>query len=605
VSLDRVPPRRPSRKPPPIVLAALLVAVLASAAEARFEWRDVVQRFEIGADGGVVVVDERTLWTTEDFGEAFVCVRLQAGQRLTLLDATGALSPGPDAVGRTQPCAGGTEVVVRQDARVRERRVRFAYRLDGVVAAHDDVVEFYWNVLERDRPVVRGYRLEVIAPGPMAAPYDAYVMRYANPEEPVVTLSEDRSLLRVAFERVPSGDGVEIRWLMDPASFDLPGSGRSALQRLLEDQTRVAGLASRDRLVRTVRGHPAWALLPGAALLWLIVGVVGAYLRVGREPRVDAMRYPFEPPSDLPPAVVWTLLSQQTTASSAGPAWFATIMDLARRGFIRFEGEGKRFVVHFEPERDPEELETFELAVLEYLKGSATTGASGRRDPSSVTLNELTAYGKTHAQRFLATFGRSILAWGEGFFEGPYTTEQSRRKRDRWTIRGLLVTAGGALVAFLTVDTARELAIGVAIASVVMVLVAALALPSWRREIAEERAQWLGFRRTLTDYTRMRDAPPDFFGMWDRYYVYAAALGVAERYLRTLARAAPRAGVDERSLARQGAWLGAARASDMAQVSRSVSQLSNALSSAGASASSGGSSSGGGGGGGGGSSGGR
>ncbi len=604
MSRDR-DPTRPTPRPALTVLAVLLAAVLASTADARFEWRDVVQRFEITADGGVVVIDERTLWTTEDFGDAFVCVRLASGQRLTLLDATGALSPGPAAVGLTQPCAGGTEVVVRQDARVRERRVRFAYRLDGVVEAHDDVVEFYWNVLERDRPVVRGYRLEAIAPGPMAAPYDAYVMRYANPEEPLVTLSADRTLLRVAFDRVPSGDGVEIRWLMDPEPFDMTGSGRSALQRLLEDQTRVAGLESRDRLVLTVRGHWAWALLPGAAVLWLIIGVAGAWVRVGREPRVDTMRYPFEPPSDLPPAVVWTLLSQQANASSAGPAWFATIMDLARRGFIRFEGEGKRFVVHFEPERDPEELEGFERAVLEYLYRSATTGASGRRDPTSVTLSELTAYGRSNAQRFLATFGRSILAWGEGFFGGPYTTDESRRKRDRWTIRGLLVTAGAALVAFLTVGAARELAIGAAIASVVMVLVAAVALPAWRREIAEERAQWLAFRRTLTDFTRMRDAPPDFFGMWDRYYVYAAALGVAERYLRTLARAAPRAGVDERSLARQGAWLGAARASDLAQVSRSVSQLSSALSSAGASASSGGSSSGGGGGGGGGSSGGR
>jgi uncharacterized membrane protein len=98
----------------------------------------------------------------------------------------------------------------------------------------------------------------------------------------------------------------------------------------------------------------------------------------------------------------------------------------------------------------------------------------------------------------------------------------------------------------------------------------------------------------------MKDAPPDFFGLWDRYYVYAAALGVAERYLKTLQRVAPARGFDEGQMARQAAWLGVSNASDLGSMSRSISSLSSALARSGASASSGGSSSGGGGGGGGG-----
>jgi uncharacterized membrane protein len=587
------------------VLTFLVVSLLASAALARFEWRDVVQEVEIRGDGSVVVHDERTLWTDGDFGEAFICVPLATGQRLTLLDATGAVSPGPAAVGATAPCDGGTEVIVRQETRVQERRVRFAYRLDGTVSGHADVVEWYWNVLERFGPPVVGYRLKAVAPGPMAAPYDAYVMRYGNPERPEVTLSPDRRVLRVAFERVPADEGVEVRWLMDPALFEI-ALGERALERLLEDQTRLSGIEERGQLARALRAHPLWGLLPAGALAWLIAGVAGAWHRLGREPRVDVMRYPFEPPSDLPPAVVTTLLNQLTSSSSAGPAFFATIMDLARRGFIRFEGEGRRLVVHLEPDGDVAALEAFERSVLRYLERASTSGPSARRDPRSVTLAELTAYGRTHAQRFLASFTTSIVAWGEGFFGGPYTTAESRAQRDRWTVRAVLVAVACGLLAWLTLDAAMALAIAGIVVSGLMVVIAAVALPAWRPEIAHERAQWIAFRRTLTDYSRMRDAPPDFFAMWDRLYVYAAALGVAQRYLRTLARAAPRAGADGRSLAQQASWLGAARASDLAQVSRSVSQLSSALASAGVSASAGGSSSGGGGGGGaGGSSGGR
>ncbi len=594
----------PARPSVTLALATLLVgaALLAGAAHARFEWRDVVQRVDIEGNGDVVVVDERTLWTDEDFGEAFVCVHHTADQQLTLLAATGAISPGPNAAGRTAPCTGGTEVIVSGEARVQERRVRFAYRLSGTLEAHADVVEWYWNILERDRPVVLGYALEVVAPAPMAEPYDAYVMRYANPEEPRVSLSEDRRLLRVAFDRVPSGDGVEIRWLMDPAAFTLPGSGRPALERLLEDQTMVADLAGRDRALRRIGGHPAWGLLPAAALLWLAVGVFAAWRRVGREPRIDTMRYPFEPPSEVPPAIVTTLLSQGGVGSMTGRAWFATIMDLARRGFLRFEGEGRHFVIHLERGADTTDLEEYERSVVRYVSNAAH---GGKRGSDAVTIAELRSYGTSHAQSFLARFGKAIVAWGEGYFGGAYTTPESRKKRDRWSARALLVAIASGVLAWLTVDVASMLAIGGAVASVVMVLVVAVAMPAWRPEIAKERAEWLGFRRTLTDYTRMKDAPPDFFGLWDRYYVYAAALGVAERFLKTLARAAPAARVDEGSLVTRGAWLGAARASDLRQVSRSVSQLSSALSSAGASASSGGSSSGGGGGGGGGSSGGR
>jgi hypothetical protein len=589
------------------LLLAFALPFAAHAQQTRYEWRDVVQDVRILPDGGVEVRDERTLWTNGDFREAFVCVQLQPGERLSLLaDETGALSPGPAATGLTQPCEGGTEVVVRQNARVPERRVRFAYRLDGTVEAYRDVVQWYWNILERDRPVVLGYRLRVATPGPMQEPFDAYVMRYGNPEEPIVRFSSDRSVLEVAFDRVPAGDGVEIRYLMDPALFTVRGEG-AGFEALLRDQARVSGIHERERFWLAVRGHPAWALLPAAGLAYLLVGIVGAYRRVGREPRVDAMRYPFEPPRDVPPAALTTLLNQHTAASAMGPAWYATIIDLARRGHLRFEGEGRSLVIYLQPPApDAEPLERFEQAVLDYLRRAATSGLSGRRDTASVTIDELSRYGRSHAQAFLSSFGKQVVAWSEGYYGGPYLTPESLAARKRWTLRCVLVVAFTGLMIWATVSTAMILSIGAAFVALALLLVAATALPAWRPEIAEERAAWLGFRRTLTDYTRMRDAPPDFFMLWDRYYAYAAALGVAERFLRTLQRAAPAAGVDQRAMTRQAAWLGAAgSARNLGQMSRSISQLSGALARSGASASSGGSSSGGGGGGGGGSSGGR
>lgn len=226
-----------------LVAALLVIAVLVPYAHARWEWLDVVQDVRILPDGTVEVRDERTLVTDQDFGEAYLCVQLLDHERLSLIEGeTAALSPGPAAVGLAQPCDGGTEVVVRQEERVQKRRVRFAYRIEGSLDVYSDVVQWYWNILERDRPVVVGYSLTVQAPGAMAEPFDAFIMRYANPELPRVALSDDRSVLSVAFDRVPTGDGVEVRYLMDPALFSVTGT-RPGLETLLREQARVSGLA--------------------------------------------------------------------------------------------------------------------------------------------------------------------------------------------------------------------------------------------------------------------------------------------------------------------------------------------------------------------------
>ena len=576
------------------------MALLLAAAHARFEWRDVVQEVSIAADGTVVVRDERTLWTPdEDFAEAFICVGHPSHVRLTLLEGSGAVSAPVPARAFQQPCTAGTEVVVRHDRRIRESRVRFVYRLDGTIDAYRDVVQWYWNLIQLDHPPIVGYRLTVTAPGPMAAPYDAYVMRYANPEEPRVALSGDRRVLTVAFDRIPRGDGVEVRFLMDPALFEVRGSAM-ALEELLRDQTRIAGVQERERLFRAVRGSPGWGLLPLAWLAWLGAGILGAWRRVGREPATDGMKYPFEPPRDLPPAAVTAMQSQNFGGGSTmGPGWFATIMDLARRGLIRFEGEGRKLRILLQPSADTSGLESFEAQVLDYL----TRAARARRraaNPDELPLADLEAYGRSHAQSFLQRWGPLVRKWVEGFMGGPLTTQESRTETNRWTLRALFALAAGVVLAIATVDAARVIAIVAAVAAVVLLIAASAALPAWRPEVGREVAAWQGFRRTLSDYSRMKDAPPDFFMLWDKYYVYAAALGVAERFLKTLQRVAPTKGIDQAQMARQGAWLGASNMSNLAGISRAAQSLSSSLAKAGASASSGGSSSGGGGGGGGG-----
>jgi hypothetical protein len=229
--------RPPTRRT--LYALALLLLTLASATHAQPQWRHVNQEVHIHPDGSTTIDLTLTAVVTEgDFGEVYLCID-HGPSICTLLPQSGVIRANSSGHALTQPCDAGTEVVVRLEQRTTEARVRLAYTLDNTVDHYSDAVQWYWNLFPTDRPIILSYRLTLTTPGPMAAPFDAHVMRYSNPEHPLVRLSADRSTLTVAFKRIPTGDGLEIRYLMDPTIFHRPWT-QPGLEQLLLEQARIS-----------------------------------------------------------------------------------------------------------------------------------------------------------------------------------------------------------------------------------------------------------------------------------------------------------------------------------------------------------------------------
>ena len=65
----------------------------------------------------------------------------------------------------------------------------------------------------------------------------------------------------------------------------------------------------------------------------------------------------------------------------------------------------------------------------------------------------------------------------------------------------------------------------------------------WRRRSREaevEAERWQAFRRYLTDFPRLAEAPPATLALWERYLVYGIAFGIADRVLQARISTCPR-----------------------------------------------------------------
>jgi uncharacterized membrane protein len=58
------------------------------------------------------------------------------------------------------------------------------------------------------------------------------------------------------------------------------------------------------------------------------------------------------------------------------------------------------------------------------------------------------------------------------------------------------------------------------------------------RVVSIESKRWMVFKRFISDFSAMKDAPPTPLHIWDMYLVYAIALGVANRLLENIKKIA-------------------------------------------------------------------
>ena len=271
----------------------------------------------------------------------------------------------------------------------------------------------------------------------------------------------------------------------------------------------------------------------GLIALSLLVGIGGLlavyalwYSR-GRDPKVGPVpEYLSEPPSDLPPAIVGTLLDEQADLRDV----ISTIVDLARRGYLVMEenqeeglfgiGKTSKFVFK-RTDKGLTGLRRFEQDMMNALFPG---------DKMERSMDSLTNHFYTYIPKLQNDLYDALVT------EGLFTTKPSTT-RTMWGGLGTLIFGAAIVLLFIgfgAVDNVSGAIMCVPMSLAVVGLAAMIVgrhMPAKTRLGAEQAAKWNAFReylRNLEKYSGVEEASKHF----DDYLAYATAFGIDRSWVR-------------------------------------------------------------------------
>lgn len=399
------------------------------------------------------------------------------------------------------------------------RVFRISYRVYGGLRYYDEGDQLWWEAVFPDRSgPVRESTVTVTVPARVTH-YDAY---FVPAEMEVVNETTVRFRAQT---QVPPGKAFEVR-VQWPHGV-VAGSPQPWQARADEEARRLEAQAAWDQTWRPVVNLALLAL----ALLILSLGSAGVYLlwyTRGRDKPTDVhAEYLPDPPSDLAPALVGTLLDESADLQDI----VATLLDLGRQGVLEIEerprSRGGTDFLFRRTEKSPRDLRPFEREILKAVLGSRAE----RR------LSDLKNRFYEHIPRLQETIYTAAVE--EELF--PSSPAAVRRQ---YGLAGVALLVLGGLGTFLLAGilaNRADLAVcpPVSLGIVgVLLAIASRFMPRKTERGAQEAAKWRAFRRYLRHLDRYADVKRAA-DILDRYLPYAVAMGVEREFLHKFQKIAP------------------------------------------------------------------
>lgn len=395
------------------------------------------------------------------------------------------------------------------------------YLVVDPVKVYKDTAELYWKFVG-DENGVDAKDVEVIVQIPKGANKDTIKVFGHGPLQGQVSIINETTS-KWETKNLPKDRFLEARILFPTALVPNAQNreNKNGYGAIMAEEKVWADEADAERAKHEMLLIVNMALVAGTFVLILIL-----YMKYGKrlKPKVKYDYYR-ELPGKYSPAEMVVLM---TFGKVTSPALSATIMDLARKGFISMEiqGQGRKSdVIFHKVEKSNGILIGHEKYIFDFLFNTVST------DRKTTSIKEVTNFSKKHkakANYFWVTWSEKVKK-----------TEKAKSFIDNksFKIRSILRFSGIAVIIVWFIVLIKfellEFKLGLPIAALMLWI---LSIPFPRRTAygEEQLMMWKAFKTFLKDFSNLDIAELPQLILWEHYLVYATALGVAKQVLKQL-----------------------------------------------------------------------
>lgn len=434
-----------------------------------------------------------------------------------------------------QSVSGDWEWALRQPTSDATVTYTLTYRVDGALRVGADVADLNWQFIGTVHPGIGRVDVAVTFPpgiepaSPDVDDADTSVLRgFAHgPSNGVIEVEPSR--LVATIERLPAGRFVEIRGIAPAGAFTVSGT-EQLLPDILEQERSIA--EEGDPRIPQDRTALGWIFTPilaglgagGTGLLWFI----GGRERRSTEVLGDYWREPL----DERPAVALANLHRGTVQAGATVA--GTLVDLAQRGYVRIVGEREE---RLGPDKTVHRYhwlgKPFGPDVVQYERDLLEMVFRGTTETTSDDVDQWARTHQTEAKRLLDEVTQGV--------DAEYDTlhfEQRPHGARMAILVGICIVVSLAGYVLKRISDNGVAWVAVAAGPVLFALGSRLLMNRTHAGV-EAAAKANGLKRYLKNFSQLDEAPVGHLILWERYLVYAVALGVSAELVRGLATRVP------------------------------------------------------------------
>ncbi|OGI15697.1 hypothetical protein A3K63_04680 [Candidatus Micrarchaeota archaeon RBG_16_49_10] len=507
----------------------LLIAATSPAQAKSYSYDNIQTNLTFMENGSVLVEQTRNYDFQGDFSWAYIELKKSGADDVKVITVkdVGSNLVLPFTVADS---SGSVTVNWQYSAHYENKVFLIVYVIDGSVKRYEDVAEFYWKVIEDEHEPIEYLETNIYLPRESPNIFKVFV--HSQGENGNLAFSEDNKSSMFTLGNIPRDTFVESRILMEPSVFpNVKAENKAMYEKILNDEKKIFRPNTLVLLLVV-------AFIVPILYIILVVGfLIHFYLKYGREPKVEYDGvYEREPPMGIPPFALGCLMDPSVSIQTSAKGLIATVFDFAVRSFITINEEerkgilgiGKKTVHKFaltKKGKDPkikDKMTTFEYKVFSlFFRKISEDGES----VDTEQIREWTMKNRSFRAQ-LTNMGKEVKSWFEKNHFDIYAKDSVKARNKFLVILTVMSVIGFVLGGFLV--------FWLYLISFISTLLFSASIYRRTPDSALQFKKWKAFRKFMTDFTDMKNAPKNLLYIWDRYLVYAVVLGVAEKLLENL-----------------------------------------------------------------------